>query len=365
MAGGIGIGTWGANLPALARRASLSEGELGVVLLFFAAGAVLLMTVAPRIIARFGAGASAAVAAVLFGFGVMAVGAAQDVFVAATTAMFAGATFGALDVCMNNEAALQERQAGRPIMASFHAIFSLGTLVSALAYAGLARAGVSVVLCLAMAGSVVSATAALGLLGLRQREVAPAPVAAATPAQVRLAPPPGRVLLLGSLTFLAFFAEGAILDWIAVYVVRVVGEAESAGALAYAAFASAMTAGRFAGDRVKRRLGAGRLFHFGALLVALAFAAVLLVPTMPVVLGAMVLCGLGVANLVPILFSESGTLNHGDGGRAMSRVMTMGYAGILLGPALIGFLAEMTALERSLWTVVAALTFLALKRGAV
>lgn len=163
-----------------------------------------------------------------------------------------------------------------------------------------------------------------------------------------------RVVLLGTIAFLAFFAEGAILDWIAIYVVRVVEATESTGALVYAVFASAMTLGRLIGDRAKLRLGAVRLFRLGAMMVAGGFALILLVPVLPVIIGAVALCGLGVANLVPLIFSEAGRFGGQDGGKAMSRVMTMGYAGILIGPAIIGFVAEFASLPAGLWLVVGA-----------
>lgn len=163
-----------------------------------------------------------------------------------------------------------------------------------------------------------------------------------------------RVVLLGTIAFLAFFAEGAILDWIAIYVVRMVEATESTGALVYAVFASAMTLGRLIGDRAKLRLGAVRLFRLGAMMVAGGFALILLVPVLPVIIGAVALCGLGVANLVPLIFSEAGRFGGQDGGKAMSRVMTMGYAGILIGPAIIGFVAEFASLPAGLWLVVGA-----------
>lgn len=107
LAGGLGIGTWGANLPALGRRADLSEGEIGLVLLFFAAGAVIAMVSAPKFIRTFGAGKSAVVAAVFFGFGIMSASMPQGIVAAALVAMLAGACFGMLDVTMNNEAVMQ------------------------------------------------------------------------------------------------------------------------------------------------------------------------------------------------------------------------------------------------------------------
>jgi MFS family permease len=352
LAGGLGIGIWGANLPALGRRASMSEGDIGIALLCFAAGAVLAMTNASRLIARFGAGRAAATAAGLFGLGIMSVTQAGSMATAAVIAACLGISFGTLDVTMNSEAASLERRAHRPIMASLHAIFSLGTLVSSMSYGALVAAGISDIACLLLAGGLIAVVALISWRGLPRipEEAALATGRAGGGESVALL----RVLLLGAIAFLAFFAEGAILDWIAVYVVRVVEAAESTGALVYAVFASAMTLGRLIGDRAKLRLGAVRLFRVGAVMVAGGFALILLVPVLPVIIGAVALCGLGVANLVPLIFSEAGRFGGPDGGKAMSRVMTMGYAGILIGPAIIGFVAELASLSAGLWLVVGA-----------
>lgn len=353
LAAGLGIGTWGANLPALGRRASMSEGDIGIVLLCFAAGAVLAMTNAARVMVRFGAGRSAATAAILFGLGIIAVTQAEGMVSAALIATLIGISFGALDVTMNNEAASLERHAARPVMASLHAIFSLGTLASSMAYAAIVAAGGRDFLCLFLTGIAIVGIALLSWRGL-PHDGSPAKTGTerkATGTGVPLV----RVLLLGGIAFLAFFAEGAILDWIAIYVVRIVGADESAGALVYAVFASAMTFGRLIGDRAKMRLGALRLFRIGTLMVAFGFTLILLAPVLPVIFAAIVFCGLGVANLIPLIFSEAGRFGAGDGGKAMSRVMTMGYAGILIGPALIGFVAEFASLPVGLWLVVLAL----------
>ncbi len=336
-----------------------------MVLLCFAAGAVFAMTSAPRVITRVGAGRPAAIAAALFGLCIIAVGLTSTIYSAAMVAAAAGVCFGGLDVTMNSEAAVQERQAGKPVMAFFHAMFSFGTLVAALGYAALTWSGLEERLCLLAAGAVIFAAGAAGWVGMRRFNPLSSAVSSVAAAPVYQTSAAGRVCLLGGLTFLSFFAEGAILDWIAVFVVRVVGSTESTGALAYGVFACAMTLGRFGGDKAKRRFGAGRLFRVGALAVAVGFLAVLVFPTLPVIFVAMAICGLGVANLVPILFSEAGTLGGGANATAMARVMTLGYAGILIGPAMIGFLARSFTLHLGLVTVVVALCVVALNSRAL
>lgn len=360
-AGGLGVGAWGANLPALGRHTGMSESQIGVVLLCFAAGAILAMNNTPRLIARFGAERASLVAVGLFGAGIGCVGLLQQMWVACALAALCGTAFGTLDVAMNKHAAELEARAGRPIMSFFHAMFSGGTLAAAMAYALLRRGGAGSALILAgLAGVIVT----LAILGLRRSQDHGGP---ATQAQQTAARGQGpglmRVLALGMMAFVIFFAEGAIMDWAAIYLVRVMGTTESTGALGYAVFGGAMMLGRLTGDRVNRMLGPVLLFRLGTACVALCLALMLLAPSVGVALGALALCGLGAANVIPVIFSAAGQFSARDGGRAMSRVLTMGYAGILVGPALIGFVAEVWSLRASLALVTAAVALSCLAGG--
>lgn len=347
LAGGIGIGVWGANLPALGRRTGMDEAQIGVVLLCFAAGAIVSMNRVPRLMARFGAARVSCLAAGLFGAGIAAVALVGQMAQAALVAGFCGVVFGALDVAMNSHAAGYEARAGRPVMSFFHAMFSAGTLLGAAAYAGRAHAGGAGSASLVVAGGLIALLATLASLGA----AGPGSAADAGPATAPRAKghaPGRRVVALGVVAFAIFFAEGAIMDWAALYLVRILGASESTGALGYAAFAGAMFLGRLLGDHANRLLGAERLFRLGTATVALALAAMLVAGGVAPVLAALALCGLGSANVIPIIFSAAGRLGLADGGRSMSRVLTMGYAGLLVGPAVMGFVAKASSLQVSL-----------------
>lgn len=360
-AGGLGVGAWGANLPALARRSGMTESQIGLVLLCFATGAILAMHYIPRLIARHGAERLALVAVALFGLGIGCVGLVLQMAVAGVVAVFCGIAFGTLDVAMNKHAAELELRAGRPIMSFFHAMFSGGTLTGAMAYALLSRRGLPSPGILAAAGVLI---VVIAIVAWWQSE---SPRAVTVDAQRAVAPGTGprraRVLALGGMAFVIFFAEGAIMDWAAIYLVRVMGATESTGALGYAVFGGTMMLGRLTGDRANRVLGPVRLFRLGAACVALCLAALLLAPSVWVALTALALCGLGAANVIPVIFSAAGQASAADGGRAMSRVLTMGYAGILIGPALIGFVAEAWSLRVSLALVTIAVAFSCLGGG--
>lgn len=362
LAGGLGIGSWGANLPALGRRAELDEGALGLVLLFFAAGAILAMANAPRVIARIGAERLSVIAAGLFGLSIAGVGWITQMTIAMILASLAGAAFGTLDVAMNSQAAYLERRAGRPIMSFFHAMFSAGTLVAALGYASLAQHGVGNGTILSLSGGLIVAIAAAALM---RGTSLPLGRANDAPATKGCAGSGAAVLALGALAFVIFLAEGAIMDWAAVYMVRVMGTSESLGATGYAIFAGTMLLGRLLGDRANRALGPPRLFRISVMTVAISMAVFLLSGSVDLAFAALACSGLAMANVIPIIFSAAGVLGSRDGGRSLSRVLSMGYAGILLGPALIGFLAQAFSLTVSLSLVLLSLAMAAFSGRAL
>lgn len=362
--GGIGIGTWGANLPVLGRRADLNEGAIGLVLLAFAAGAIVAMTAAPRVMGRLGAERVSVIAVAVFGLGIACVGLVIQMVVALIVAAFAGLAFGALDVAMNSRAAYLERQSSRPIMSSFHAMFSGGTLIAALTYAALTHRGIGNQVLLGLSGSALLILAATAYLGTTRAMPDATPDAGkAAPRKAKRINP--AALTLGALAFVIFLAEGAIMDWSAVYLVRVMGTSESLGATGYAVFSAMMLTGRLLGDHATRIIGAVRLFRICVIAVALAMAAFLMANDATLAFVALGFCGFAMANVIPILFSAAGSLGRDDGDLSMSRVITMGYAGILLGPALIGFVAEASSLTISLSMVLVGLASVAICSNAV
>lgn len=354
LAGGVGLGAWAASLPALSVRGDLDKGELGIVLLSFAAGAIIAMTNTGRIVARHGTAFVCIPGALTFGAVLLAVPLVASSFWGLMALIFiGGGAFGALDVSMNTEASFLERQVNRHIMSSFHAVFSFGNLIGAGASAQLLRAGGTMDTCLT-AGAI-----AVFVLTVFAWRWAPAVRhgGGTREKSVRIAPKfdgdQNRLLwLLGGVAFLGLLSEGALMDWSAIYLVSAVGTSESAGALGFAIFAAAMAISRGLGDFAAHALGPARLLRYGAGMTALALGVALVLNSHAATYVALALCGVGIANVVPIVFSAAGRIGGEAAGPAMSRVTAMGYAGLLVGPPLIGFLAEVTSLTISLVTIV-------------
>ncbi|WP_292510445.1 MFS transporter [Mesorhizobium sp.] len=362
LAGGIGIGAWAASLPSISAGLQIDKGTLGLVLLCFAAGAILTMTSVGRLVPRFGTRSLCLVACIGFGLALMVAPHGPSVMSLGFVVAFAGASFGALDVLMNTDAALLERRVGRHIMSSFHALFSVGNLGGAGICGLILSAGGNVQACLGVTGMGVILFGAAGCWlsepHVSVRKSSNDGLARLDPVQRR------RLLLVGVIAFLALFSEGALMDWTAVYLVGNAGASESTGAFGFAVFAGMMAIGRVVGDAMANAFGPARLLRLGAAASALALAVILGISTVPVIFLALILCGFGIANVVPLLFAAAGRIGGHAAGSAMSLVAALGYAGLLVGPAFIGMLAQATSLRASLWVVFVAFAVITLGAAA-
>jgi fucose permease len=344
---GVGLASWVAHIPLVKARLELSEGLLGLALLGMATGALVAMPVVGWLMPRFGSRVLTTLAAILFcmllplpvlapGFGYL---------VAALVLL--GACNGALDVAMNAQAVAVEKCYRRPIMSFFHALFSLGGLVGA-AVGGLALASG-----IAPNVHVLTAAATLTLITLLAlpKLLPDAPQAAAHGHSfVR---PSGPLLFLGLLTFLVLLGEGATADWGAVYLHDTLGTNAGFAALGYAAFSLTMAVGRFTGDALIASFGPVPFARASSLLAAAGLGTALLIGQPAVALIGFACVGLGLSNLIPILFSAAGRTPGMNAGTAIATVATTGYFGFLAGPALIGFTAELFTLPVALGLVVA------------
>ncbi|CAK7260752.1 MFS transporter [Shinella sp. YE25] len=348
LAAGIGIGAWASSLPLLAAGVGLDKGQLGLVLLCFAFGAIVLMIAIGRYIDRvISSRILSLCGSLLFGASFLVIPLIDSPIALGAVVFVTGAAFGTLDVAMNTEASRAERETGRHMMSSFHALFSIGNLAGAFLVGQLIGHGGNLQVCLGAAGLLVMLLALSARMTARKAahavpglssEALPTRYASLDAAQRPL------ILLLGAIAFLALLAEGGMMDWTAIYMIDILGASDSHGAYAFALFAAAMAGGRLVGDAVTRRVGHVALIRTGGLLCALSVAILLFADSVVLCLAALVLCGFGVANMVPAVFARAGNVGADAAGRAISIVTTMGYSGLLLGPALLGFLAQATSL---------------------
>ena len=339
LASGLAMAAWAPLVPFAKARLGLGEADLGLLLLCLGAGSLMAMPAIGLMTSRYGCRIVMLVAG-LFVCLILPALAYAPTPLALGCALFGfGASLGALDVAMNVQAVIVERESGGRLMSGFHGLFSVGGFVGAGLMAAMLWLGLSPVL----ATVIVAALVALSLLFgaphfLREPEAADreAPV---------FVVPHGAVIFIGVLCFLCFLAEGAILDWSALLLTAEQGMDAARAGLGYAAFAVAMTIGRLTGDRVVARLGGKRVLLLGGLCGALGFFTAVMAGSVPLALLGFLLVGLGASNVVPILFTAAGNQRAMPAGLAIGAITTLGYAGILAGPAVIGFVAHASSLN--------------------
>lgn len=345
---GIGFGAWAALLPSFKQQLGLSDGGLSIPLFALVVGSLASMPVAGRFTALRGSRGVVLVSAVAYCavlplIGLAAIAPHGLIFFTLAALAF-GAAKGALDVSANAQAIAVEKGDDRPIVSACHGCWSLGALGgSALAAIALGL-HIPPALTMLLAGGMLLAWtgAASGHLRTGDRPDS-------APERRTNVWPRGRLLPLGALAFLALFCEGAMADWGAVYLAGEVGVAESSAALGYAAYALAMTVGRFAGDLLVARLGPPALLRVSGFAVAAGLGLALAMQTYSAALVGFALVGAGLANAVPIIFRSAG--HGGQAGAAIASVSTVGYLGFLTGPPVIGLLSRGIGLPQALAVV--------------
>jgi predicted MFS family arabinose efflux permease len=338
LSAGLAMAAWAPLVPYVKARLGLEEAELGLLLLCLGVGSLLAMPLTGVLAARLGCRRVVLAAGGLACLALPCLPLAASASQLALALFIFGAAIGTLDVAMNIHAVMVEKASGGALMSGFHGLFSVGGFLGAggmalLLWSGLSPAWAS----LAAALVVTLALAAAGPHLLREPEPG-------EPGSLFVLPH-GAVIFIGVLCFIVFLVEGAILDWSALFLTASRGLDPRQGGLGYAAFAIAMTSGRLSGDRIVKRFGSKRVLLLGGLCAAAGFFVAVLAPAASMALLGFVLIGLGASNIVPILFTAAGNQPAMPASLAIAAITTIGYAGILAGPALIGFVAHASSLS--------------------
>jgi predicted MFS family arabinose efflux permease len=330
---GIGISVWAIVVPFTKIRFQLSDGTLGLMLLAGGTGGMLAMPFAGMAIGRWGSRAVLITVGLSFGLVLPLLTLAPSPLAFTILLLLYGALFGALDISLNAQGAVIERQSRRLQMSGFHACFSLGTLAIAATCSLLLHLGVSYIGC-----ALVSASAILLLLTQSPRLVPPAEDAPSGGPTIAL--PNRATIVLGLCCFACFMTEGAATDWSTIYLRFSRGMPLASAALGYTAFAVSMTASRFGGDHVATRLGPPQVMRLGCALAVGGFALTIFVPYGLAGIIGFGLIGLGTGNVVPLIFSAAARVPGMAANHSVPAVVGLGYAGFLLGPVVIGLLSN-------------------------
>jgi predicted MFS family arabinose efflux permease len=334
---GFVMGAWAVQIPLLLVRHGISTTTLGLLILGLGLGAVGAMLFAGRLIAAYGSRAVARVFALATIPALPLVVLAPNLWLLAPLMALLGALIGCMDVAMNANAVEVERRLHRAIMSSSHGFWSLGGFSGGLAGSYVVATWGPMVQALAVSGVAAALVAGAWrhLIGEAQ-----APQPAENAPKSHLLPRDLSLWILGFMALFSMVPEGAVLDWAAIYLSRELGADLFRAGLGFAFFAGAMAVMRFAGDGIRNRFGAVRTLRLSGLISAAGLLGGALAPDDIVAIAAFAVAGLGVANMVPIMFSAAGNHPTLPSAIAISTVTMVGYAGILIAPSAIGFAAD-------------------------
>ena len=337
MANGFVMGAWAPQIPLLLPRHGIGESTLGLLILVLGFGAVSAMLFSGRLIARLGGRAVLTIFSLATIPVLPLVVFAPNLWLLTPILVAFGAVVGCMDVAMNAQAVEVERRLHRAIMSSSHGFWSLGGFIGGSAGSFLiAHLG-------AGQQSLVAAAFAAVLVFGAMPFLLPTTAAAATaeaPVRHHLLPRDLGLWLLGFMAFFSMVPEGAVLDWAAIYLQKELGSDVFRSGLAFAFFAGAMAVMRFAGDHARNRFGAVRTLRVSGMVGAAGLMGGALAPADWFAIVSFALAGLGVANMVPIMFSAAGNRPGVPSAVGISTVTMVGYSGILVAPASIGYAAE-------------------------
>jgi fucose permease len=343
----MGFASIAPHLPWLQKKFQLSESDMGLLLLCHGIGAVSMMLVAGRVIQIFGSRLPVVVGGCLLILLLPLIFWLDQMPMTILVLIIAGAGIGTMDVAMNAQAVTVENGLDKPIMSSFHGLWSLGAMTGG-AFATLALSLGFIPLQQVVISSIILATilgvSSFSLLPSNQEEKGEK-----TPLFVK---PSGKVLSLGLLCLLGMVAEGTAVDWSAIYSSSVLGSTPSQAAMTFTIFTMTMMIGRLTGDRVIQKVGRTKLVRYTAILATVGFSFGLSWGTTMSAWIGFACLGLGLANIVPIMFGAASRIAGVSAGTGISGVATLGYCGFLLGPPTIGFLAELIGLQAALGLIV-------------
>jgi predicted MFS family arabinose efflux permease len=357
---GFLFATWGVHVPTVRAHYDLNEQTLALTMLTAGVGALCGLAFAGRWVGRWGPQRVALGTGLVAGVALAALLLSHAWPLLLFTMALFGAAGSIFDVAMNAGGSALEHASGRRLMSRFHALFSFGGMAGAAFGSLLLRLQVAPALHLAATGG----ASLLAVWWVTRPALPTTPVDAhASENRSHGARPRGVLWALGALAATGLVAEGAMYDWSVLYMQRELGSAPALAALAYASFSVAMGLARLAGDWARARWPAHRLMTVSALLAAAGMAVALLGRHPALALVCFALVGLGMANVIPVLFAAASRVPGVPAAHGIAAVSSLGYVGFMAGPPVIGFIAQHRSLTAGLATVVVFALLLALAGG--
>ncbi|PJJ60494.1 MFS transporter [Hymenobacter chitinivorans] len=338
---GLCFASWASRIPSIQQKMSLSEAELGLVLITLPVGLMLSLPLSGWLVATQGSRRMALVGAVLYSSTLVSIGWAQNLYQLVGCLFLYGVTSNLMNISVNTQAVGVEALYQRPIMAAFHGLWSLAGFTGAAIGNFMNARGIEPLGHFALIwGGILVGLLACWPYTLRHDRAAAAN-------QPIFARPDQALLGLGLIAFCSMICEGAMFDWSGIYFRKVVLAEKAWVGVGYTAFMSTMAGGRFVADWFAHRYGVRAVLQASGLLTAAGLLLAVLLPALPTAIAGFLLVGFGVSSVVPLVYSAAGKASTMSPGVALAAVSTVGFLGFLIGPPLIGLVAGAANLQIS------------------
>ncbi len=346
---GISFASWASRIPDIKAKLHLSDAALGGVLFALPVGSMTSLPLSGWLVAKYGSKRMITIAAALYPLILILIGSTATAWQLVGVLFLFGLLGNLCNISVNTQAVGVEALYGRSIMATFHGIWSLAGFTGAAIGTFLVSKNLSPLIhfCLICAGCIVL------LLSVQRFALEKD---AAHPDQPIFAKPDQALMILGLIAFSSMVCEGTMFDWSGVYFQKVVAVPKELTTLGYAAFMGTMAGGRFIGDRIATRFGKQKILEASGIVITTGLLVAVIFPTIITATIGFLLVGFGVSSVIPLVYSAAGRSKTLSPGVALAAVSSIGFLGFLLGPPMIGFIAQAFSLRWS-FTIIAILGF--------
>lgn len=347
---GFSFASWASRIPDIKTKLQLSEAELGSILLALPVGQLLMMPISGRLVTKYGSRTILSFASLLYAVELTNIGWASKPWQLALALFIFGVVGNMSNISVNTQGVLAEKIYARPIMTSFHGVWSLAGLTGALT--GLLMMNLKLS---PHTHFIIVASLVFAVVFIARKYLIPGTTGPAEKKKF-FSKPEGVLVQLGIIAFCTMAAEGAMFDWSGVYFKEVVKSPQSLVILGYASFMTMMTTGRFAGDYIISRVGRKRMLQLSGVLILTGLLTAVLFPYLITATIGFLIVGFGTSSVIPTVYSTAGRVAKVGPGMALAGVSSIGFLGFLLGPPLIGYIAQLASLRYS-FAVIALLGF--------
>ena len=337
---GFGCATWAPLVPIVKQGLSVSDDIMGMLLLCIGIGSFLSMPLSGALARKYGCRKVITIASIIFIIILLAITQVNSVYQLVPLLLVFGSAMGLIDVVMNINAVFVEQASGRSIMSNFHAMWSIGCFVGAGIFGIWLSLGLSPLM-----ATIIAVLIMLALLSLCYGKLLPYGAKEDEKESTLLAIPKGIIIFFSIIIGISFLAEGAVMDWSGIYITEVHGMDIALAGTGYSIYSVAMFLTRITGDYAVNRFGKKIMVAGGLLLSFIGFMLLVFASWEPLIFSAFFLMGIGLANVVPVIYSLAGNQTDMPSGQALAAMGTFGYLGMLCGPAAIGYISNATSLN--------------------